>query len=141
LICPFPFPSTTLKPSFLWLQTQWILSHRFQIIVDCGSPELDCFLCKSRLECDQRPKSDVLSGGVVAALQGRLVSFLSSKLCGELPATNYLLITHGSLGLCSSTQVAFGVSILTLRILCCSAAEGDQYKAKQTGTAMFLLLM
>lgn len=73
--------------------------------------------------------------------QGSLASFFPSKLRGEPPGTNYLLITRRSPLLCSLTGAAFGVSILTLGILCCTAVEGGEHSTKQTVAVLFSLLL
>lgn len=53
----FPFLTPPLSiVSLGWLQALWMLSHRFRLVLDCSSHESDCFLCNSRLECDQSSK-------------------------------------------------------------------------------------
>ena len=136
----FPLPDPTSEHSFSWLQALWMLSPRFRLALDCSSHESDCFLCKSRLECDQSSKL-CFGGGAWGCSQGSLASLFPSKPCGELPGTNYLLITRSSLLLCSLTTAAFGVSILTLGILCCTAAEGEEHNTKQTVAVLFSLLL
>lgn len=40
-----------------------MVSHRFQLVLECSSRESNCFLCKSRLEGDQSSEYELFLGG------------------------------------------------------------------------------
>lgn len=72
-----PFLTPPLSTVSLgWLQAPWMLSHRFRLVPDCSSHESDCFLCKSRLECDQSSKLRFWEGLGGAHKEALPLSFL-----------------------------------------------------------------